>query len=158
MTIIILFYQNWLVALDIPLSNINNFFEHINALFYRLTVKCPKQVVVHIYRSARVGSRCVVYAAPTNNLGGINGHIVTFVLSYSLYECGCACLSYTRWLPDFARVPYYAPSPRHMHTVINCHQIKSLRPPVKQYTTIHNTTHYFSFLIPKSQGQGPRYG
>ena len=29
----------------------------------------------------------------------------------------------TRWLPGFARVPYYAPSPCHMHPCHNCHHI-----------------------------------
>ena len=55
----------------------------------------------------------------------------------------------TRWLPGFARVPYYAPSPCHMHTVHNCHHIKSFHPPVKQYTTTHHNTEvkYFTCAI-----------
>ena len=40
----------------------------------------------------------------------------------------------TRWLPGFARVRYYAPSPCHMHPDHNCHHIKSCHPPDKQYT------------------------
>ena len=32
------------------------------------------------------------------------------------------------------RVPYYAPSPCHMHPGHNCHHIKSCHPPDKQYT------------------------
>ena len=43
-------------------------------------------------------------------------------------------LLYTRWLPGFARVPYYAPSPCHMHPGHNCRHIKSCHPPDKQYT------------------------
>ena len=39
-----------------------------------------------------------------------------------------------RWLPGFARVPYYAPSPCHIHPCHNCHHIKSCHPPDKQYT------------------------
>ena len=39
----------------------------------------------------------------------------------------------------FARVPYHAPTcPCLMHTGRNCHHIRSLHPPVKQYiTTLH---------------------
>ena len=51
-------------------------------------------------------------------------------------------LYYARWLPGFARVPYYAPSPCHMHTVHNCHHIKSFHPPVKQYITTHHNTEF----------------
>ena len=40
----------------------------------------------------------------------------------------------TRWLPGFARVPYYAPSPCHIHPCYNCHHIKACHPPDKQYT------------------------
>ena len=40
----------------------------------------------------------------------------------------------TRWLPGFARVPHYAPSPCHIHPRHNCHHIKSCHPPDKQYT------------------------
>ena len=43
-------------------------------------------------------------------------------------------LSVTRWLPGFARVPYYAPSPCHKHPGHNCHHIKSCHPPDKQST------------------------
>ena len=46
------------------------------------------------------------------------------------------------WLPGFALVPYYAPSPCHMHTVHNCHHIESFHPPVKQYTTTHRNTEF----------------
>ena len=67
------------------------------------------------------------------------------------------------------RVPYYAPSPCHMHPVHNCHHIQSCHPPVKQYIMTHHNTefimytcpvHYFSFVIPnyQGQGQGPRCG
>ena len=62
----------------------------------------------------------------------------------------------TRWLPGFARVPYYAPSPCHMHPFHNCHHIKSCHPPEKQYTVI--PVHYFSFVITKYKWQGPRCG
>ena len=48
----------------------------------------------------------------------------------------------TRWLPGFARVPYYAQSQCHMHLVHNCHHIKSCHPPVKQYTMTHHNTEF----------------
>ena len=52
----------------------------------------------------------------------------------------CTHLYSTRWLPGFARVPYYAPSPCHMHPVHNCQHIKACHPPDKQYImTYHNT-------------------
>ena len=41
----------------------------------------------------------------------------------------------TRWLPGFARVPYYAPSPYHMHPGHNCHHMQSSHPPDEQYTS-----------------------
>ena len=63
----------------------------------------------------------------------------------------CLCVGY----PALLGFPIM--DPVQMHTVLNCHHIKPFHPSVKQYTTAHhNTAHYFSFLIPKSQGQGPR--
>ena len=58
------------------------------------------------------------------------------------YSYRCIFLLTTRWLPVFARVPYYSPSPCHMHTVHNCHHITSFHPPVKQYITTHHNTDY----------------
>ena len=43
-------------------------------------------------------------------------------------------LYYTRWLRGFARVPYYAPNPCHIHPGHNCRHIKSCHPSDKQYT------------------------
>ena len=66
------------------------------------------------------------------------------ILSY--FDIKCTCIVHTchivcsdtiyntRWLPGFARVPYYAPSPCHMHPGHNCRHIKSCPPPDKQYT------------------------
>ena len=48
----------------------------------------------------------------------------------------------------FARVPYHAPIPCHMHTVLNCHHIQSCHPPVKQYIPTHHTTEFiYPFTI-----------
>ena len=54
-------------------------------------------------------------------------------------------ISTTRWLPGFARVPYYAQSQCHMHPVHNCHHIKSCHPPVKQYIMTHHNTEFISY-------------
>ena len=48
----------------------------------------------------------------------------------------------------FARVPYHAPIPCHMHTFLNCHHIQSCYPPVKQYIPTHHTTEFiYPFTI-----------
>ena len=68
----------------------------------------------------------------------------------------------TRWLPGFALVPYYAPSPCHMHPGHNCCHIKSCHPPDKQYTEFIIDTCSLVFicrrLITKYQWQGPHCG
>ena len=54
-------------------------------------------------------------------------------------------LSLTRWLPGFARVPYYERSPCHMYPVHNCHHIKSCHPPDKQYIKTHHNTEFIIY-------------
>ena len=43
--------------------------------------------------------------------GWWDGNVDKIILSFDFFSFN---LIYTRWLPGFARVPYYAPSPCHM--------------------------------------------
>ena len=67
--------------------------------------------------------------------------IVTCMSTHSATVLNSVLLS-TSYLPGFARVRYYAPIPRHMHPVHNCHLIKWCPPPVKQYITMHCNTEF----------------
>ena len=113
-------------------------------------------LVHHLFLAANVCKYTVRYAVRLPYCKCSKPHLTT-----EIYR--------TRWLPGFARVPNYAPSPCHMHPVHNCHHIKSYHPPVKQcdvITTHHNTEFIILYYthstlvvaIPKSQAHGPRCG